>query len=164
MIWQLIRSSAATAVSVECAPLLVRYSLRDHSSCCSSKANAYQVSARASRDKMEFCGVCFDCRRKGEQKSRFLKASIHTSSCFFYDSKKYTWLQYKKRQIQAPGATFASFRGGIRLQGGHGNCCRFATFTRVHQGAHMCLAKLWFKGKGRSEIRITEYPTGKIER
>ena len=41
MIWELIiRSSAATTVSVECA-LLFRCSIREHSSWCSSKASVY---------------------------------------------------------------------------------------------------------------------------
>ena len=74
----------------------------------------------------------------------------HTSSCSLYSSKKCTWLQYKKRQIQAPGTTFSTFSDEVRLEGGHGNCSRFATLTGVHQGAHICLAKLWFKGKVRS--------------
>ena len=38
------------------------------------------------------------------------------------------------------------------MEGGHGNCCRFATLTGVHQGAHICLAKLWFIGKVRTYV------------
>ena len=52
--------------------------------------------------------------------------------------------------IQAPGTTFSTFSDEVRLEGGHGNCCRFATLTGVHQMPHICLAKLWFKGKVRS--------------
>ena len=82
-----------------------------------------------------------------------------TSSCSFYDdSKKYTWLQYKKRQIQAPGTPFSIFGDDVGMEGGHGNCCRFATLTGVHQGAHICLAKYWMNGKVRSYSRC---PTGK---
>ena len=69
---------------------------------------------------------------------------------YVVSSKKYTWLQYEKRQIQAPGTTFSTFSDGVRLEGGHGKCCRFATLKGVYQGAHICLAKLWFKGKVRS--------------
>ena len=58
--------------------------------------------------------------------------------------------QYKKRQIQAPGATFSNFGDEVEMEGGHGNCCRFATLTGVRQGAHICLAKLWVNGKVRS--------------
>ena len=36
--------------------------------------------------------------------------------------------------------------------------------TGVHQGNHLCLAKLWLNGKARSYSRITGYPPGKIER
>ena len=55
-----------------------------------------------------------------------------------------------KQQIRASGTTFSTFSDDVRLDGGHGNCCRFATITGVHQGAHICLAKLCFKGKVRS--------------
>ena len=51
-------------------------------------------------------------------------------ACSFYSSKKHAWLQYKKPQIQAPG-TFSSFSDKVRLEGGHGNCCRFAPLTGV---------------------------------
>ena len=70
-----------------------------------------------------------------------------TSSCSFYSSKKYTFLQYKKRQTHAPGTTFSTFSDEVRLEGGHGNCYRFAILTGVHQEAHICLAKLWVNGK-----------------
>ena len=43
-----------------------------------------------------------------------------------------------------------TFSDKVRLEGGHVNRCRFATLTGVHRGAHICLAKLWFKGKVRS--------------
>ena len=46
-------------------------------------------------------------------------------------------VQYEKTQVQAPGTTFSTFRDEVRLEGGHGNCCCFATFTEVHQGAHI---------------------------
>ena len=38
---------------------------------------------------------------------------------------------------------------------GHGNCCRFATLSGVHQGAHICLAKFYSKDKvgARAELR-----------
>ena len=40
----------------------------------------------------------------------FLNKYVYTSSCSFYSSsKKYTWLDYKKPQIQAPGTTFSNF-------------------------------------------------------
>ena len=35
----------------------------------------------------------------------------------------------------------------VRLERGHGNRCRLATLTEVHQGVHICLVKLWFEGK-----------------
>ena len=70
-----------------------------------------------------------------------------TSSCSLYNRKKYAWLQYKP-QIQAPGTTFSIFSDEVRLDGGRGNCCRLATFTGVHQGTHIWLAKLYGpKGK-----------------
>ena len=70
--------------SAECTPLLFRCSIHEHSiSCCYSKASVYYVSARASGEKTEFCGPCFDCRRKGAQDSRFFFLTS-TSSCSFY--------------------------------------------------------------------------------
>ena len=59
----------------------------------------------------------------------------------FYSSKKYTWLQHEELHIQAPGTTFSNFGDEVWMEGGHGNCCRFATLTGVHQGAHISLAK-----------------------
>ena len=56
----------------------------------------------------------------------------------------------KKGQIQAPGTTFSTLSDEVRLERGHGNCCRFATLTELHQGAHIFLAKLWLKAKVRS--------------
>ena len=70
--------------------------------------------------------------------------------CFYDSTIKYTWLQYKTPQIQAPGTTFSFFGDEVGVQGGHGNCCRFATLAGVHQGAHICLTKLWIHGKIRS--------------
>ena len=75
--------------------------------------------------------------------------NARTSSRSFYSRKKYTWLQYKKPLIQAPGITFSNFSDEVGMEG-HGNCCRFATITGVHQGAHICLAKYWMNGKVRS--------------
>ena len=40
-------------------------------------------------------------------------------------------------RIQAPVTTFSTFSEGVRLEGGPGNCCRLATLTGVHQGAHI---------------------------
>ena len=62
------------------------------------------------------------------------------SSCFFYSSKKCTWLQYKKPQIQVPGTTFPNLDVEVGMEDVR-NCYRFATLTGVHQGAHICLAK-----------------------
>ena len=42
---------------------------------------------------------------------------------------------------------FSNFSDEVRLEAGHENCCRFATVTEVHQGAHICLAKCWINGK-----------------
>ena len=109
------------------------------------------MPTRASGGKTELCGACFDCRRKGEQESRFPEKRV-PGTCVV-SGKKYTWLQYKKRQ--APGTTFSTFSDEVRLEGEPGKGCRFATLTGVHQGARISLAKLWFKGK---------VPTGKIER
>ena len=138
-IWYPIRGSAGTDSSVDGAPLLFRCSIQRHN-CCNSKASAYKVSARASREKTAFCGARFDCQRKGEQESRFLKNEYELSLLF--SSKKYTSLQYKKPPIQAPGTTFSTFSDEVPLEGGHGNCCRCVTLTGVHRGAHICLAKL----------------------
>ena len=71
--------------------------------------------------------------------ARELIFETSTSACSFYSnsSKKYTWLQYKKRRIQAPGTTFSVFGNEVGMKGGHENCCRFATLTGVHQGAHI---------------------------
>ena len=74
---------------------------------------------------------------------------VHIYEYMFY-SKKYTWLQYKKRQIQTPGTTFSNFGNEVGMEGGHGNCCRFVALTGVHQGAHISLAKYCIKGKVRS--------------
>ena len=54
---------------------------------------------------------------------------------FYSSSIKYTWIQYRKRQIKAPGTTFSSFGEEVAMEGDHGSCCRFATLTEVDQGA-----------------------------
>ena len=66
----------------------------------------------------------------------------------FYSSKNI--LGYSTRnENHAPGTTFSNF--GVEVwMGGHGNCCRFATLTGVHQGARISLAKYWVSGKVRS--------------
>ena len=38
------------------------------------------MPAPASGEKIEFCSACFDCRRKGEQESRFLKNEYDPST------------------------------------------------------------------------------------
>ena len=86
---------------------------------------------------------------KGEREPIFEKRVLGTST-YVVSSKKYTWLQYKKRSIQAPGTTFSTFSDEVRLEGEHGNCCRFATLTGANQRAHIRLNKLWFKGQVRS--------------
>ena len=82
-----------------------------------------------------------------------------TCACSFYrsSSKKYTWLQYKKRQIQVPGTTFSNFSDEVEMEGGHANCGRFATLTGVHQGAHICVANygLMEKFGAGAELRNT---------
>ena len=84
-------------------------------------------------------------------KSLEKKNGMYTYEYEFCSSKKCTWLQYEKPQkIQAPGTTFSNFGDEVWMEGGHGNCCRFATLTGVHQGAHISLAKYWIKGKVRS--------------
>ena len=35
--------------------------------------------------------------------------------------KKKTWIQYKKRRIQATGTTFSNFGEEVGMKGGHGN-------------------------------------------
>ena len=55
-------------------------------------------------------------------------------------AKKYSCLQYKKSQSQAPGTTFSSFSDEVHLEGGHVNYCRFAKLAGLHQGARVCLA------------------------
>ena len=95
-----------------------------------------------------YTGCC--CRATYELANHFLKLVRRTSSCSFYSSKEYTWLQYKKSQNQVPRTAFSTFDNEVRLEGGHGNCCRLATLTGVHQGAPICLAKFWFEGKFRS--------------
>ena len=54
-------------------------------------------------------------------------------------SKKNAWLQHEKPQIQASGTTFSIISDEVRLEG-HLSCCRFATPTGLHQGAHNSLA------------------------
>ena len=103
--------------------------------------------------------IFYCCRRKGAggivQQYLWCSWSFYSSNVrvyqllSFYSSKKYTWLQYKKWQIQVPGTAFSNFSDEVGMEG-HGNCCRFATLTGVHQGAHICLAKWWIKGKVRS--------------
>ena len=71
MTWQLIRSSAATVQNVlRCSSAALSENTLP---AAYSKASAYQVSARASGERKEFCGARFDCRHKGEQESRFFK-------------------------------------------------------------------------------------------
>ena len=72
-------------------------------------------------------------------RNKSLKKKTGTYECEFYISEKYTWLQYEKRQIQAPGTTSSTFGDEVGMEGGHGNCCRFATLTGVHQQAHTYL-------------------------
>ena len=85
------------------------------------------MPTRASEGKTEFCGACVDCRRNGESREQIFLKRVPGTSTYVVSSKKYAWLQYKKRQIQAPGTTFSTFSDEVRLEGGHGNCCRFAT-------------------------------------
>ena len=90
---------------------------------------------------------------RGSTRADFTKNNtwyVYTSSFPSTAVKNFTWLQYKKRQIKAPRTTLSDFVDEAGMEGGHGNCCRFATLTGVHQGAHICLAKLWIKGKVRS--------------
>ena len=74
-------------------------------------------------------------------------------SFYSYSRKKYQVLayssQYEKPKIQAPGTTSSNFSDEAR-PGGHGECCRFATLTGVHQGAHICPANFWLGGNVRS--------------
>ena len=88
-----------------------------------------------SREKTEFCGACFDCRREGEQESRFLKNETHSCS-----SRTYTRLQYKKQRIEAAGTTFYNVGDEVGMED-YGTCRRLATLTGVHQETHFCLAK-----------------------
>ena len=64
--------------------------------------------------------------------------------------QKYTWLQYKTPQVQASGTNTSIFSDEVHVEGGHRNCCRFATLTGVHQGAHICHANYWINGQFRS--------------
>ena len=58
---------------------------------------------------------------------------LRTISCSSYSSKKYTWLQQRKKpQIQGPGTTFSSFGDEVGMEGDNANCCRF---TNTHGGA-----------------------------
>ena len=68
----------------------------------------------------------------------------HKKSIFFTDfavksttGTTSTSQSFLQRQIQVPGTTFSTFSDKVRLEGGHENCCRFATLTGVHQGAHI---------------------------
>lgn len=61
-----------------------------------------------------------------------------------------TWIQYEKPHNQAPETTFVNFSDEVRIKGEHGDCCRLGKLTGVHQGAQICLAKLWIDGNVRS--------------
>ena len=65
--------------------MLLRCSIQKHSSCCNSKEGQRILGAYAGIGrKTEFCGACFDCRRKGEQESRFLKNEDKVRTCQVY--------------------------------------------------------------------------------
>ena len=50
-----------------------------------------------------------------EVKKIWYDESVRTSSWSFYSSEKYTWPQYKKRRIQAPGTTFSNFSDKVGM-------------------------------------------------
>ena len=109
----------------------------------------------------ECFGACFDCRRKGEQESRFLKTS--TSSCSLYDGKKYAWLQYKIPQIQAPGTTFSNCGDEVGMEGDHGNFCRFATLTpECTKEQISALPNFGSKEKSGARAELRDIPTEKL--
>ena len=96
---------------------------------------------------MEFCGACFDCRREGAQESQFFKNVYEL--LLFLPVKSIVSYSTRNFKIQAPGTTFSNFGHEVWMEG-HGNCCRFASLTGVHQGAHISLAKYWIDEKVRS--------------
>ena len=83
-------------------------------------------------------------KNEGKLASGIIRTS--TSSCSFYSTNNTFGYSTTNRKFK-PGITFSNFSDEVRLEGGHENCCRFATLTGVHQGAHACLAKVRFKGK-----------------
>ena len=95
----------------------------------------------------------------GRERADFKKTSFRTLC------KNYSWLQYKKRQIQAPGTTFSTCSDEVSMEGGHGNCCQFATLTGVHQTRTPYLPCEILDQRKNSELeQDDEYPLGKFER
>ena len=128
--------------SVKWAPLLFRCSIHDTAVAAAIVRPARTRCQRGHRERNRISVARVSTvGASGRKRADYEKAS--TSSCsFYYDcSKKNTWLQYRKRQNQAPGTAFPFFFGDEVWMEDHANCCRFTTRTGVHQGAHICLAK-----------------------
>ena len=66
-----------------------------------------------------------------------------------YSSQKHTGWSARNRKFKRLEPHFQFFSDDVRLEGGHGNRCRFDTLTGVHQGAHTCLTKKSINGKMR---------------
>ena len=73
----------------------------------------------ASGEKTEFCGACVSTVGAGRKRADFYEYELLDNSTLS-TCIKYTWLQYKKWQIEAPGTTFSIFGDKLWMEG-HGN-------------------------------------------
>ena len=116
----------------------------------SSKASALRVVCVSNGREIDSCGMFLLAQVRAHQPLR-----VHTAHCCLPFSSRSTaekkkWLQYKKPHSQAPGTPFSNLSAEVRLEERHRNCCRFGRLKEVHQGAHICRAKLGINEKFRS--------------
>ena len=124
------KSYLSLAATVETRATELRFSSRCprrhlvHAGLAIAAATVF-LDRATNEEQSTFYPDCCCCRATYELPNHLKKNWYHTNSCSFYSSKKYPWLQYEKRQIQAPGTTFCTKEP-------------------------ISVSKLWFKGKVRS--------------
>ena len=129
MIWQLIRSSAATAVLFSSAAQSKKtetVAAAIARPACTRCLRGHREEKRSSVARVSTVGV------RGSERADFFINEYQVPGTYVVSSKKYTWLQYKKRQIKAPATTFFNFqrRGPPRRR-----ARKLLSLCRTHESA-----------------------------